>query len=285
MCFFAISILILFKYTVVKRQNEKDDKSLHLLVSQSIDVLMLEHEQKTKKSSRPLWSYFFPIIPSVVFIIGFIPVVVLFFVLHYFFHFFSFHTLWHFILLPIIIYLSAVLFFLSELYITGGIIKLFKITYQPGTFDYSFRNKNTVKWTLICVLYTPFRKLFEIIPLGKIKQSYFRLLGMKIGKNSLIGGVIKDPCLTEFGDNVTMGEYAIIYGHIHNMQYETIFMDRVRVGNNCVIGAGAIIMPGAILDDDVVVAAGALVTKGQVLIKGKMYGGVPAKELIKKPQE
>lgn len=121
--------------------------------------------------------------------------------------------------------------------------------------------------------------------MGKIKQSYFRLLGMKIGKNSLVGGVIKDPCLTEFGDNVTMGDYAIIYGHIHNMQNEMIFMDKICVGNNCVIGAGAIIMPGAVLQDDVIVAAGALVTKGQVLQKGKIYGGIPAKEIVIKPKE
>jgi len=104
---------------------------------------------------------------------------------------------------------------------------------------------------------------------------------MKIGYNSLVGGVIKDPCLTEFGDNVTMGEYAIIYGHIQNMQKETIMMDRIRISNNCVIGAGAIIMPGAVLEDDVVVASGAVVTKGQVLIKGGTYGGVPAKLLVK----
>jgi acetyltransferase-like isoleucine patch superfamily enzyme len=189
------------------------------------------------------------------------------------------------VLFPLVIYIGAVIFFLSELYITGGIIKLFHITYQPGTYEYSFRDKNTTKWTLICVLYTPFRKMLEIIPLGRIKQTYFRLLGMKIGRNSLVGGVIKDPCLTEFGDNVTMGEYAIIYGHIHNMQKETIFMDRIKVGNNCVIGAGAIIMPGAVLEDDVVVAAGALVTKGQVLLKGRTYGGIPAKELLLKPKE
>jgi acetyltransferase-like isoleucine patch superfamily enzyme len=135
------------------------------------------------------------------------------------------------------------------------------------------------------VLYTPFRKLLEIFPVGRIKQYYLQLLGMKIGKNSLVGGVIKDPCLTEFGSNVTMGEYAIIYGHIHNMQHETIYMEKIRVGNNCVIGAGSIIMPGAILEDDVVVAAGALVSKGQVLAKGKIYGGIPAKEIIKKVNE
>jgi acetyltransferase-like isoleucine patch superfamily enzyme len=245
---------------------------------------MSKSVQEQKKSKRPLWSYFFSVIPSFIFILGSIPVIIGFFVLQWYFHYFAFTTLWHFVLLPIVVYIGAVLFFICELYITAGIIHLFGITYQPGTNEYSLSNRNTVKWTLICVLYTPFRKFLEIFPLGKIKQSYLRLLGMKIGKNSLVGGVIKDPCLTEFGDNVTMGEYAIIYGHIHNMQYETIFMDKIRVGNNCVIGAGAIIMPGAVLEDDVVVAAGALVTKGQVLLMGKMYGGIPAKEIIKKPR-
>lgn len=241
---------------------------------------MTEHQ--LKKSSRPGWSYLFSIIPSLCFIIGFIPVTLAFFVLQFYFHYLDFSTAWHFVALPFLLFFGAILLFLSEIFITGGIIKLFHITYQPGTHEYSFRNKNTLKWTLVCVLYTPFRKFLEIFPLGRIKQSYFRLLGMKIGKNSLVGGVIKDPCLTEFGSNVTMGEYAIIYGHIHNMQYETIYMEKIRVGNNCVIGAGSIIMPGAILEDDVVVAAGALVTKGQVLTKGKIYAGVPAKEIIKK---
>lgn len=246
---------------------------------------MSESGQKQKKSPRPFWSYFFTLIPSSIFILGLVPVTILFVILQRYFHYFSFATVWYFLSLPFIVYLGAVLFFLSELYITGGIIKLFRITYQPGTYEYSFRDRNTFKWTLICVLYTPFRKLLEIVPLGRIKQTYLRLLGMKIGNNSLVGGVIKDPCLTEFGDNVTMGEYAIIYGHIHNMQHETISMDRIKVGNNCVIGAGAIIMPGAVLEDDVVVAAGALVTKGQMLTKGRTYAGIPAKELLIKPKE
>ncbi len=257
-----------------------DELSLHLLASQSIDVLMPDKQQKKKK--RPLWSYFFPLIPSMFFIIGLIPVIIVFFVLYRYFHFFGFETYWHFLLLPFILYFGAILLFLSELYITGGIIRLLHITYQPGVHEYSFRNKNTAKWTLICVLYTPFRKFLEIFPLGRIKQHHLKLLGMKIGKNSLVGGVIKDPCLTEFGSNVTMGEYAVIYSHIHNMQHETIFMEKVKVGNNCVIGAGAIIMPGATIEDDVIVAAGALVTKGQVLSNGKTYGGIPAKEIPKK---
>ncbi len=257
-------------------------ESLHLLASESIDSLMSEHVSEQKKTSRPLWSYFFSLIPSIILILGCIPVVVVFYILQRYFDFFWFTSAWYFVLLPFVLFIGAVLLLISELYITGGIVRLFNITYQPGTHEYSYRNKNSFNWTLICVLYTPFRKLLEVFPLGRIKQTYLRLLGMKIGKNSLVGGVIKDPCLTEFGDNVTMGEYAIIYAHIQNMQYETIFMDKIRIGNNCVIGAGALIMPGATLEDDVVVAAGAVVTKGQTLTKGKIYGGIPAKEIMKK---
>lgn len=264
---------------------KKRHESLPLLASQSIDISMSEYELKQKKTTRPFWSYFFPLLPSFILIIGTLPVFVAFYLLQRYFGFFWFTNEWFYIILPFVFFIGAVLLFISELYITGGIVKLFHITYQPGTHEYSYRNKNTFNWTLICVLYTPFRKLLEIFPLGRIKQTYLRLLGMKIGNNSLVGGVIKDPCLTMFGDNVTMGEYAIMYAHIHNMQHETIYMETIRVGNNCVIGAGAIIMPGAVLEDDVVVAAGALVTKGQRLSQGKMYGGIPAKEIIKKPPQ
>jgi acetyltransferase-like isoleucine patch superfamily enzyme len=165
--------------------------------------------------------------------------------------------------------------------ISGIIIHVFRIKYSPGVYEYTIYNKMAFRWIVVCALYTPIRKILEINSLA-IKNTYFRLIGMKIGENCLVGGVIKDPCLTEFGDNVTMGEYAIIYGHIHNYEKVTITMDKVKIGNSCIIGAGSIIMPGAVLEDGVKLAAGAVVTKDQVLKKGKIYGGIPAKEIKKK---
>lgn len=93
-----------------------------------------------------------------------------------------------------------------------------------------------------------------------------------------------DPCITEFGDNCTMGLFAVIYGHIHDYEKGTILLDRIKIGNNCIIGAGALIMPGVILEDNVTIAAGAVVRKGQVLRKGKIYAGIPAKEIITKKE-
>jgi hypothetical protein len=41
-------------------------------------------------------------------------------------------------------------------------------------------------------------------------------------------------------------------------------------------------MPGAVMQEKSTLAAGALVIQDQLLEKGKMYGGIPAKEIIKK---
>ncbi|MCK5112303.1 MAG: hypothetical protein KAQ84_02055, partial [Thermoplasmatales archaeon] len=62
---------------------------------------------------------------------------------------------------------------------------------MEGAYEYSVKNNMAFKWILLCQLYTPIRKIFEIIPMGCIKIAYLRLLGMKIGKNTLLGGTIK----------------------------------------------------------------------------------------------
>jgi hypothetical protein len=234
---------------------------------------------KTESPGKLKGSLSIFIICFFVFSLGFFPILIGGF---YILFFISFDQLWHFILVPFIIYIGAVVTLFYQILFSGIVISVFKIRYEPGVHDYTYNDKNAFRWLLVCSLYTPIRKLLEMFTVGGLKITYLRMLGMKIGKNCLVGGVIKDPCLTEFGDNVTMGEYAIIYGHIQDMEKSTITMDRIKIGNNCVIGAGAIIMPGVVLEDDVKLAAGALVRKGQVLKKGRIYAGIPAKKIKKK---
>ena len=135
-----------------------------------------------------------------IFSIGFIPISIYYLIIH---HFFNINTITIFILLPIIIYIGIIILILSQLLISGFFIKFFNIKYKTGQFDYNYLNNNSFKWILNCSLYTPCRKLMEIFPIGRIKNNYYRLIGMKIGSNSLLGGVIKDPCITKIGNNVT----------------------------------------------------------------------------------
>jgi hypothetical protein len=217
------------------------------------------------------------IISFIVISIGFLPTIIFGKIVLIFI---SFNEIWHLFLLPFLIYIGIFITLFYQLLISGFFIHIFNYKYEPGVYPYTYSNKMAYKWIIVCTLYTPMRRILEIFPLGATKYRYYRMLGMKIGKNTLDGGTIMDPCLTEFGDNCTMGLYAVIYGHIHDYEKGTILMDKIIIGNNVVIGAGAFIMPGAIVEDDVKIATGAVVTKGQVLKKGKIYGGIPAKEIF-----
>lgn len=64
------------------------------------------------------------------------------------------------------------------------------------------------------------------------------------------------------GRGVTVGHNAILHG--------------CTVGDNCLIGMGAIVLNGAVIGRDSIVGAGALVTQRTVIPEGSMVLGSPA---------
>lgn len=64
------------------------------------------------------------------------------------------------------------------------------------------------------------------------------------------------------GDEVTVGHKAILHG--------------CHIGNRVLIGMGATVMDGTIVEDNVIVAAGSLVSPGKTLASGFLYKGSPA---------
>ena len=67
----------------------------------------------------------------------------------------------------------------------------------------------------------------------------------------------------QIGDNVTVGHSAIVHGCI--------------VGNNVLIGMGAIVLDGAVIEDNCIIGAGSLVTQGKVIPSGSLAFGNPVK--------
>lgn len=68
----------------------------------------------------------------------------------------------------------------------------------------------------------------------------------------------------EIGCDVTVGHGAILHG--------------CSIGDRVLVGMGAVVMDGAVVENDVVIAAGALVTPGKRLAAGFLYAGSPARE-------
>ncbi len=69
------------------------------------------------------------------------------------------------------------------------------------------------------------------------------------------------------GDDVTVGHKAMLHG--------------CTVGNRVLVGMGAIILDGAIIEDDVILGAGSLVPPSKTLESGYLYVGSPAKQVRK----
>lgn len=70
---------------------------------------------------------------------------------------------------------------------------------------------------------------------------------------------------TIVGDYVSVGHNAIVHG--------------CQIGNNVLVGMGAIVMDNAKIEDNVLIAAGTVVLADSVLESNSIYAGVPAKKV------
>ncbi len=67
------------------------------------------------------------------------------------------------------------------------------------------------------------------------------------------------------GDDVTIGHQAMLHG--------------CTLGSRILVGMGAMVMDGAVVEDDVIIGAGSLVPPGKTLKSGHLYVGRPVKEV------
>jgi len=68
---------------------------------------------------------------------------------------------------------------------------------------------------------------------------------------------------TRIGDDVTIGHHVVIHG--------------CTVGNRVLVGIGAIVLNGVVIEDDAFIAAGTLLTPGTRVPSGSMVMGSPGK--------
>lgn len=73
------------------------------------------------------------------------------------------------------------------------------------------------------------------------------------------------------GDYTVVGHNAIVHG--------------CTIGNNCLIGMGAIILNRAVIGDNCIVGAGSLVTQGKVIPPNSLVIGSPAKVIRQVTEE
>jgi len=117
----------------------------------------------------------------------------------------------------------------------------------------------------------------RVVPFIGIKNSLYRMIGVKIGKNVVIAAyTVIDPFFPELiaiDDNVIVGVGAIILAHEYTQ--EKLRKGRVHIKKRALIGAGSLIRCGITVGEHSIVGAKSFVNKD--VPDFTTVGGVPAK--------
>lgn len=215
------------------------------------------------------------IIPTIAYGLALTPVV---FYIYILLKYFDLSHIIHLIAFSILLVFDYLILIFSIIFSTAFFINTLNLKYEEGVYGKSLEDRTAFKYALYFALYYPAYRLINIFVLPPLKSFYLSLIGCKIGKNVFLAGEewIADPCVLEIGDNTMIGGRALITGHLAE---DKLIIKKVKIGKNCLIGGESFIMPGVIIEDNVVVGAKSLVTKNKKLEKGKVYVGIPAKEL------
>ncbi len=131
------------------------------------------------------------------------------------------------------------------------------------------------------------------IPAGVYIAKTAEIIGdVSLGENSSVwnGAVLRgDMHYIKIGKNVNVQDNAIIHGTSPN--YPTTVGDNVsighaaivhgcKIGNNCIIGMGAIVLEGVEVGDWCIIGAGSVITEGAKIPGGSLVVGVPG-QIIK----
>lgn len=124
------------------------------------------------------------------------------------------------------------------------------------------------------------------ILIQKIKgfDYYLRWKGINMGKNNHIYSDITttESYLISIGNNNTISTNVTFITHDNAIikfdSSKTDVFGEINIGDNCFIGANAIIMPGVHIGNNTIVAAGSVVVKS-VSEEGTIVGGNPARKI------
>ena len=136
-----------------------------------------------------------------------------------------------------------------------------------------------LRWYVHCTLTLVVRYSFlEFVTPSPFAQLYYRLMGMKIGRNVTINSTaIADPSLIEMADGVTIGGSASVMAHYAQGGY--LVIAPVRLGAGATIGLRAIVMGGVEVGEKAKVLAGSFVLPNTRIPAGETWAGIPAQRV------
>lgn len=239
-----------------------------------------ENQKYDRSSLSAFRLIFLVLVPFIVYSIALLPTILI--IGSYLFFTINFFSYWFIplFILPFVLFISYFVLVISFMVFTALTIRGLQLSYKPGKYSKSIKDKNTFHYALYYVLYRPTAKLVTLIFIPPIYALYLRMVGAKLGNQVFFGErtTISDPCVIEIGDKTLIGGGVTIMGHLGE---DKLIIKKVKIEDHCLIGAESLIMPGVTMKHHSVVGGKSLVTKNKVLEEHTMYGGIPVREIKK----
>jgi len=136
----------------------------------------------------------------------------------------------------------------------------FLMPFRLKSFRGNYYSLETVPWYFHNAFTYIVRYTFlEFITPTPFSMLFYRLMGMKIGKNAHINTTnISDPCMIEIGDNVTIGGSVHLIAHYASKGF--LIVERVKIMDRVTIGLKATVM------GDVEIGEGAMIGPHEVVL-------------------
>lgn len=176
---------------------------------------------------------------------------------------------------------SAFVFFFCGLLVMGSAIRCLSIAVKPGSHE-AF-SATTIVWMVLNSIHTiAFRVILPLVPAGYFSTMYFRIAGCRIGKGVwLTTASLLDPYLISIGDGTVIGGDAILTAHI--FKNGALYLAPIHIGNDCQIGAHALLCPGVTVGDRASVGIRTYLRTGRRIASGShvaTLGGLTVRQVL-----
>ncbi len=143
---------------------------------------------------------------------------------------------------------------------------------RNGKYRGPWLSVQTVPWYLHNgMIYLVRYTVLDFITPSILNEIFFRMMGMKIGKNVIINtSNISDACLIELEDNVTIGGSAVLMSHY--AMHGLLVIDELKIKKKTTVGLNAMIMGGARVGERVTIAPASVVLPKTKIEDGEKFG-------------
>lgn len=183
---------------------------------------------------------------------------------------------------------SALFFFLAQcvLAVTAIRVILWITPLKEGAFSFELHPAETYTFNLLGLLWITHLwaiSASNVLP-PLLRKPIYAILGAKLGRGLIVfGGEILDPWFVECKGGTMIGHDSLVLCHAVTSTGE-LFLRKVQIGENVVIGGRSVIMPGVRIGKHAMVNAMSLVAANTVIRPYEVWGGNPAVKLRDLPR-